>query len=133
MGRDNPLELPFPAAAKTGTTNDFRDNWTVGYTPGLAVGVWTGNTDNSEMINVSGLTGAAPLWSEYMQCVYANPAMLETLVVNGCPRATEFVPPQALAEEPLCALTSVVLGAATAAPAGTEWMLQTGRSRTRGS
>jgi membrane peptidoglycan carboxypeptidase len=59
MGRDNPLALPFPAAAKTGTTNDFRDNWTVGYTPGLAVGVWTGNTDNSEMINVSGLTGAA--------------------------------------------------------------------------
>src|SRR5690606_35682525 len=73
MGQNNPLALPFPAAAKTGTTNDFRDNWTVGYTPGLAVGVWTGNTDNSEMIDVTGLTGAAPLWSAYMQAVYGNP------------------------------------------------------------
>ena len=42
MGRNNPLDLPFPAAAKTGTTNDFRDNWTMGYTPGLVVGVWDG-------------------------------------------------------------------------------------------
>ena len=44
MGQNNPLDLPFPAAAKTGTSNNFRDNWTVGYTPGLVVGVWTGNT-----------------------------------------------------------------------------------------
>ena len=44
----------------------------MGYTPGLAVGVWTGNTDNSEMVDVSGLTGAAPLWSAYMQAVYAS-------------------------------------------------------------
>ena len=59
MGRNNPLELPFPAAVKTGTSNEARDNWTVGYTPGLAVGVWTGNTDNSETQNVSGLSAAA--------------------------------------------------------------------------
>jgi membrane peptidoglycan carboxypeptidase len=72
MGNDNPLALPFPAAAKTGTTNDFRDNWTMGYTPGLVVGVWTGNTDNSEMLNISGLTGAAPLWRDFMQAVYSD-------------------------------------------------------------
>ncbi len=125
MGRDNPLELPFPAAAKTGTTNDFRDNWTVGYTPGLAVGVWTGNTDNSEMIDVSGLTGAAPLWAEYMQSVYANPAMLETLVVDGFPPQNEFIPPLALEEEALCSLTSVVVGVLDCAPGGSEWRLQT--------
>src|SRR5690606_40574795 len=59
MGSPNPMELPFPAAAKTGTTNDFRDNWTMGYTPGLVIGVWTGNTDNSPMTNISGLEGAA--------------------------------------------------------------------------
>ncbi len=90
MGSDNPLALPFPAAAKTGTTNDFRDNWTVGYTPGLAVGVWTGNTDNSEMLDISGLSGAAPLWSDYMQAVYADPALQEALNVNGLPPDSEF-------------------------------------------
>lgn len=125
MGHENPLDLPFPAAAKTGTTNDFRDNWTVGYTPALAVGVWTGNTDNSEMIDVSGLTGAAPLWSEYMQSVYSEPTMLETLVVNGQPPVNEFVPPPGLEQESLCALSSVVVGVMDCAPGGSEWALQT--------
>ncbi len=125
MGRENPLDLPFPAAAKTGTTNDFRDNWTVGYTPGLAVGVWTGNTDNSEMIDVSGLTGAAPLWSDYMQSIYGEPALLDTLVVNGQAPPSEFVPPAGLEQAALCALSSVVVGAVDCAPAGSEWALQT--------
>jgi hypothetical protein len=68
FGRGNPLELPDrPAGAKTGTTNDFRDNWTVGYVPQLAVGVWVGNADNTEMKGVTGLTGAAPIWHAVMQ------------------------------------------------------------------
>ena len=125
MGRDNPLALPFPAAAKTGTTNDFRDNWTVGYTPGLTVGVWTGNTDNSEMIDVSGLTGAAPLWSDYMQSVYSDPDMLETLSVNGQPPLNEFVPSPGMDRESLCTLPSVTIGATDCAPGGSEWSLQT--------
>ena len=125
MGLNNPLALPFPAAAKTGTTNDFRDNWTVGYTPGLAVGVWTGNTDNSEMIDVSGLTGAAPLWGDYMQAVYGDPQMLETLVVNGLPPQSDFVDPPGLEQESLCAIASVTIGAADCAPGGTEWALLT--------
>ncbi|MBL8095951.1 MAG: transglycosylase domain-containing protein [Anaerolineales bacterium] len=67
FGRDNPLYLPGrPAAAKTGTTNDFRDNWTIGYTPQLAIGVWVGNADNTPMKGVSGLTGAAPIWHALM-------------------------------------------------------------------
>ncbi|MBF8281319.1 MAG: putative penicillin-binding protein [Anaerolineales bacterium] len=67
FGRGNPLELPDrPAGAKTGTTNDFRDNWTVGYVPQLAVGVWVGNADNTEMKGVTGLTGAAPIWHAVM-------------------------------------------------------------------
>lgn len=67
FGANSVLNLPFTAAAKTGTTNDFRDNWTLGYTPDLAVGVWVGNADYTPMVNTSGLTGAAPIWSEYMQ------------------------------------------------------------------
>ncbi len=123
MGRNNPLELPFPAAAKTGTTNDFRDNWTVGYTPGLVVGVWTGNTDNSEMLGISGLTGAAPLWGDYMQAVYANYDLLDRLWVDGIPPATTFEPPEGLEKRPLCNLTTITIGATECAPAGEEWFL----------
>ena len=128
MGRDNPLDLPFPAAAKTGTTNDFRDNWTMGYTPGLVVGVWTGNTDNSEMINISGLTGAAPLWSEYMQAVYSNYELLDVLAVNGNPPAAEFVQPDGLEKRPLCNIGSITIGATECSLAGQEWFIVTGET-----
>ncbi len=63
----NPLELDRPAAAKTGTTDSFRDNWTMGYTPFLTVGVWAGNSDNSVMRNVIGITGAGPIWHDVME------------------------------------------------------------------
>ncbi len=53
-------------AAKTGTTNDFRDNWTMGYSPDLAVGVWVGNADYTVMQNTTGLSGAAPIWANFM-------------------------------------------------------------------
>jgi membrane carboxypeptidase/penicillin-binding protein PbpC len=66
FGSPNVLELDRPAAVKTGTTNDFRDNWTIGYTPQVVVGVWVGNTDNTEMKNVSGVAGAAPVWHDVM-------------------------------------------------------------------
>ncbi|MDH7485043.1 MAG: PBP1A family penicillin-binding protein [Anaerolineae bacterium] len=72
FGANSPLRLSRPAAAKTGTTDDFRDNWTIGYTPDLAVGVWVGNNDNSEMKNVSGITGAAPIWHEVMEGALAG-------------------------------------------------------------
>jgi len=67
FGRNSLLNLPFQVAAKTGTTNDFRDNWTMGYTPDLVTGVWVGNADYTPMINTTGLTGAAPIWSAFMQ------------------------------------------------------------------
>jgi membrane peptidoglycan carboxypeptidase len=55
-----------PAAAKTGTTSDFRDNWTVGYTTDYVMGVWAGNDDNTPMYNVTGVQGAAPIWHDAM-------------------------------------------------------------------
>ena len=67
FGINSILNLPFPAAVKTGTTNDFRDNWTLGYTPDLVVGVWVGNADYTPMINTTGVEGAAPIWAEIMQ------------------------------------------------------------------
>lgn len=56
-----------PVAAKTGTTNDYRDGWTIGYTPSLVAGVWGGNNDNSEMNRgAGGSTVAAPIWNAFM-------------------------------------------------------------------
>ena len=76
FGANSPLRLSQPAAAKTGTTNDYRDNWTLGYTPYLVTGVWVGNSDNSPMIKSSGVTGAAPIWHDFMEGVFSNPARL---------------------------------------------------------
>ena len=96
FGVNSVLNLPFPAAAKTGTTNDFRDNWTMGYTPDLALGVWIGNADYTEMQNVTGLTGAAPAWASYMQ--FAAP-----LVSGGSPRG--FERPGGIVERVICAIS----------------------------
>ena len=70
FGAGSPLQLSRPAAAKTGTTQDWRDNWTVGYTPDLLVGVWAGNADNEPMRHVSGVTGAAPIWHDVMETLH---------------------------------------------------------------
>lgn len=64
----NALELnDRPAAAKTGTSDDFRDSWTIGYTPHYTLGVWVGNNNNSGMQDVTGLAGAAPIWHAVME------------------------------------------------------------------
>ena len=66
FGYHNPLSLPFAVAAKTGTSKDFRDNWTVGYTLKYTVGVWVGNFDGAPMHNVSGISGSGPLFRDIM-------------------------------------------------------------------
>ncbi|MFN3742141.1 MAG: transglycosylase domain-containing protein [Anaerolineales bacterium] len=96
FGRNSVLNLPFPAAAKTGTTNDYRDNWTLGYTPDLAVGAWVGNADYTPMQGVSGITGAAPIWAQFMRSAVPY-------VTGGKPRG--FVPPPGIVERVICALS----------------------------
>ncbi|MGQ9849134.1 MAG: transglycosylase domain-containing protein [Aggregatilineaceae bacterium] len=77
FGRGWPLELQGgrPAAVKTGTSNDSRDVWTVGYTPQLTVGVWVGNSDNTPMTGLTGYYGAAPIWNEIMEAAHAGLAI----------------------------------------------------------
>jgi penicillin-binding protein 1C len=58
----SPLDLPFLCAVKTGTSSDFRDNWCVGFTPEFTVGVWAGNFENQPMKNISGVSGAGPIF-----------------------------------------------------------------------
>jgi membrane peptidoglycan carboxypeptidase len=67
FGLNSTLKLDRMAAVKTGTTTNFHDNWTIGYTPDLLVGVWVGNSGYEAMHNVTGLTGAAPIWHEVMR------------------------------------------------------------------
>ena len=67
FGPNSPLKLSRPAAVKTGTTDDFKDNWTIGYTSQLVTGVWVGNADNAPMRGTTGLTGAAPIWHDFME------------------------------------------------------------------
>ncbi len=66
FGLENPLAGRFWAAVKTGTSKDMRDNWCVGYSQRYTVGVWVGNISGEPMWNVSGVTGAAPVWFEIM-------------------------------------------------------------------
>ena len=94
FGHNSLLNLPFQVAAKTGTTNDFRDNWTLGYTPDLVTGVWVGNADYTPMVNTTGLTGAAPIWSSFMQ--FAVP-----YVTNNAP--TPFSIPSGIVQTVICA------------------------------
>jgi 1A family penicillin-binding protein len=74
FGENNPLRFDNrPVAAKTGTTNEWRDGWTVGYTPSLVAGVWAGNNDNSIMTpGADGSFVASPIWREFMEKALAN-------------------------------------------------------------
>lgn len=93
FGSNSVLNLPFKAAAKTGTTNDFRDNWTMGFTPDIAVGAWVGNADYTPMQNISGVQGAAPIWAEFMQLAIQQ-------LTGGQP--TPFSRPGGVVEKVIC-------------------------------
>lgn len=93
FGPNSILHLSRPAAAKTGTTTDWRDNWTVGYTPDLVVGVWVGNADNTPMNDVSGISGAGPIWHDFME-----------EVLKGRP-SLDFAQPPGMIRVEVCALS----------------------------
>lgn len=72
FGLENPLSTKFWSAAKTGTSKDMRDNWCIGFSDKYTVGVWVGNFSGQPMRNVSGVTGAAPVWLEIMNYLHAD-------------------------------------------------------------
>jgi penicillin-binding protein 1C len=67
FGERTVLDFPFEVAAKTGTSKGFRDNWTAGFSSGLTVAVWVGNFNGEPMTNVSGITGAGPLFHAILE------------------------------------------------------------------
>lgn len=93
FGSNSIINLPFQTAVKTGTSNDSRDNWTIGYTPDLAVGVWVGNADYTAMENTTGVTGAGPIWAEFMTFAINR-------LTGGNP--TPFVRPGGIEEHTIC-------------------------------
>lgn len=93
FGMDGLLTLPFPAAVKTGTSKDMRDNWCIGWSPEYTVGVWVGNFNGEPMWNVSGMSGAAPIWRQLMLALHPHPP--KTRKPRYFPRA-EALPRQTL-------------------------------------
>jgi penicillin-binding protein 1C len=94
FGVGSVLQMPFAAAVKTGTSSDFRDTWTVGFTSDYTVGAWVGNFDGSAMRGVSGVTGAGPLWNRIMLHLYDR---------NVEPQP--FEPPRGFVRAAICATT----------------------------
>ena len=125
MGARSPLYTPgIPTSVKTGTTNDFRDNWTVGFTRNIAVGVWAGNTDNTPMVNISGLDGAAPIWNGVMTGIYNTPGLLDSLGPRP-PDDAHLQPPGGVYQRQICNISRTALRdpATTCQPGIFEWFL----------
>lgn len=93
FGLHSVLDMPFDAAVKTGTSSDFRDTWTIGFSREYTVGVWVGNFDGSAMRDVSGVSGAGPLWNRIMLHLHER---------RDPPR---FQPPAGYAQAAICAST----------------------------
>ena len=94
------LDIGRPAAAKTGTTDNYKDGWTVGYTPQLVAGVWVGNADNSAMKDVYGVSGAGFIWGNFMKrALESEPAMA-------------FQRPEGLVKVKTCKITGLLATAA---------------------
>jgi penicillin-binding protein 1C len=95
FGVDSVLNLPFPAAVKTGTSSNFRDTWTVGFTTDYTVATWVGNFDGDPMRQVSGVTGAAPLWHRIM------------LHLHEHHQPANFPVPEGLVQLPICVISGL--------------------------
>lgn len=100
FGEVSPLDIDRPAAAKTGTTTDWHDNWTIGYTPDRTVGVWVGNADGEPMESITGITGAGPVWNEVMRIAH-----------RGLP-SRPFIRPAEIVELSICAEGGLLPGPA---------------------
>ncbi|MDZ8083529.1 MAG: penicillin-binding protein 1C [Nostoc sp. DcaGUA01] len=95
FGVDSVLNLPFPAAVKTGTSSNFRDTWAVGFTTNYTVATWVGNFNGEPMRQVSGVTGAAPLWNRIM------------LHLHEHQEPAAFPSPEGLIQLPVCAISGL--------------------------
>ena len=104
FGRGGSLDFPFAVAVKTGTSQAYRDNWTVGYTKDVTVGVWVGNFDRQELRNSTGVTGAGPIFHAVMLSA-AKRARGGRLPIGDDAPIVE--PPAGIERAPICALSGL--------------------------
>ncbi|WP_423192615.1 penicillin-binding protein 1C [Cupriavidus sp. H18C2] len=88
FGLDSPLTTRFWTAVKTGTSKDMRDNWCVGWSQRYTVGVWVGNASGAAMHDVSGVSGAAPVWHEVMEALHRGTPSRAPAMPGGVERIT---------------------------------------------
>jgi penicillin-binding protein 1C len=94
FGLENPLATRVWSAVKTGTSKDMRDNWCIGFTSRYTVGVWVGNFSGAPMHDVSGVTGAAPIWRDLIHRLHATEPSREPLAPPGLiEQEVAFEPP----------------------------------------
>lgn len=115
FGPHSVLTLSRPAAAKTGTSSDWRDNWTVGYVPQLVAGVWVGNADGRPMVRVSGVEGAGPIWHDFMEAALRGQPVLPFTQPPGLESVRVCVP-SGLLPTPYCPRTQMELFIVGTAP-----------------
>jgi penicillin-binding protein 1C len=95
-----------PTAAKSGTTNDFRDIWTIGFTTDVAIGVWVGNTRNDPLAEIDGIQGAGPIWSQLMIDLHTRPEFMQLLLgPDGQPVPPQFPRPASIIDGVVCEAT----------------------------
>ena len=124
MGSNSPLRTDgIETSVKTGTTNDVKDNWTVGYTRNLAIGVWVGNNNGDPMVNSSGLTGAAPIWNSVFTSVYSDPNLRNTLAVAGQLQPDKPAPPPGMTLRTICDVRRLTDPATRCPVTFSEWFL----------
>lgn len=86
FGLDSPLSTPFWTAVKTGTSKDMRDNWCLGWSQDYTVGVWVGNSAGASMRDVSGVSGAGPIWHEVMAYLHQTHRSVQSVAPEGLSR-----------------------------------------------
>ncbi|OGC81819.1 MAG: hypothetical protein A2V81_01795 [Candidatus Abawacabacteria bacterium RBG_16_42_10] len=99
FGESSSLEFSFPVAAKTGTSRNFHDNWTLGYSTRYTVGVWVGNSEGSAMNQVSGITGAGPIFHELMILLHKQIINNSFTNIDNIPTVTICLPSGLLPNE----------------------------------
>ncbi len=106
FGRNSALNTSQPAAAKTGTTDGWRDNLTVGFTSYLTVGVWVGNSDGTRMRDALGSSTAAPIWHDIMETIWADPELYDSLGYEDQVLPLGFEAPDGVYTTPTCDVRS---------------------------
>ncbi len=124
MGAYSPLRTDnIFASVKTGTTDDVKDNWTIGYTRNVAVGVWVGNNNGEPMVDSSGLTGAAPIWNAVLTGIYNNNKLLTAFADEGQLLYDQATPPPGLSLRQICDVRRLTDPATRCPATVNEWFL----------